>query len=184
MVQRIIFILLFPVFAFANLQIELSMNAKVKTAQDDKFTDKKSGDVIDLNNGDIIFVVPEKQLPMILVGANPNVKKVTINPIDVSESFSDVVNLKVQEATDNIVSEIKKIELLIKKQDISGAQGRVSSLKLQYPKISQVLFLSATISYLSNNKDQAIEELNKGLAIDPNDESAKQFLKKLEARRP
>lgn len=179
----ILFINLVTIFSH-GLEIELAMNAKVKNSEDEKFIDKKSGETIELNAGNILFIVPEKQLPFILVGENPSSKKIVLNSIDLSETFAEVIDQKIQLATDVVISEMKKIEHLLKKKDYSGAQGRVSSLKHQYPKISQVLFLSATVSYLANNNTQAIEDLNRGLAIDPNDESAKQLLKKLELKRP
>lgn len=182
--QRIVFFIILIFFQTSGAQIlDFATTTKVKEVSAAEFQIKKMGETLEIKKGETYLVIPENQIPILVLSASASSQKVKISANDFTNTFGDIIDFKVQDSVNAITSEIKKIEVLLKKKDLSGAQGRIASLKLKYPRVSQVLFLSASVNYLSQNSVMAIEELKRGLSIDPQDETAIQLLKKIEGQK-
>lgn len=168
-------------FSFHAKAAELSFesDAKVKKANQTTFLSVKSGEAIPYNSEEPLLAITQRGLPILVYCPNAKTQKTTILDTDMSAALQEELRPTLEIQTNDIITQIRKAESLIKRKDYQQAQNIVGMLKEKYKDISSILFMSGTVSYLLDNKNQAIEDLQKGLSIDPSDEAAKRLLTQL-----
>lgn len=171
-------IIFFTIEAFAE-QIIFESATRYKKNSDAQFSDLKAGDTLELGTGDSALTISQQGLPLLIFSAQNKGNSITVKNSDFSQLVSDSAQPLLNKNIDEILSGLRKSENLIKKRDYQQALITVSPLKEKYKNISAVLFMTGTVNFLLNNKNEAIADLEKGLLIDPNDASAKGLLEKL-----
>lgn len=155
--------------------LNLQTNAQVRRLSENNFVEKKSGDSIELTSGESLLIIPNKSVPLIYTASAPNAV-VTITDANVSAVVAETIQEPVEKATNEIVSRMTEAQIHVQKKNYTQASSIMSDLKQKYPRVSAIRFLSGTVHYLNNNKVAAAEDLQAGLQIDPNNESAKKLL--------
>lgn len=172
--------LLFITFIFSTSMsqattVNLQTNAQVRRLNENNFVEKKSGESVEISSGESLLIIPNKSVPLIYTSSAPN-SVVTITDTNVASALAETIQEPVEKATNEIVSRMTEAQIHIQKKNYSQAASIVSDLKQKYPRVSAIRFLSGTVHYLNNNKAAAAEDLQAGLQIDPNNESAKKLL--------
>lgn len=154
-------------------------DVQIKKNDQTSFESLKAGQGFVLEPGDNVFVMTPKNLPLLIVAPLKDNAKVVVPDTNMSAALQEQLQPTLQKATSEIVDGLRKAETLIQKKDFSQASAILLSLKSKYKDISSLLFMSGTLAYLMNNKSSAVEDLQKGLALDPSNESAKKLLSQL-----
>jgi Flp pilus assembly protein TadD len=160
---------------------EITFDSEVhyKKEMQSAFSDLKKGDVLQLKTGETALVSTAQGMPLLVYSAQNKNSQVHVDDENLNSLLQEQLQPALEKATGEIISGIRRTEGLLQKRDYVQALAVISPIKEKYPAISSVLFLSATVHYLSNNKGPAMEELQKGLQLDPNNEPAKKLLDKL-----
>lgn len=160
---------------------EIVFETDVRTQSGDTqgFSEQKSGTTLKVPAGSETLVVNPKGLPLLIVVAQSKDSVVRVSDASLQNVMREQMAPLLQSATEDVVREMKKAELLIQKRDLAKASALLTSLKQKYPGVSAVYFLSGTVNYLQNSKPSAIEDLEAGLRINADDESAKKLLARL-----
>jgi len=179
--QKIILALLLVLFGVHAQAAELvfESDAKVKKSAQLQFQTIRAGEAVPFDSGDPILAITQKGLPILFYCPNSKSAKATILDADLSVALQEELRPTLQMQTTEIVTQLRRAESLIQNKDYNQALTLVTTLKAKYKDIAPILFMSGTIYYLLNNKPLAIEELQKGLALDPQDDSAKRLLTQL-----
>jgi hypothetical protein len=164
-------------FCFGE-EISFESNVSYKKNDQADFTQAKDGDKIHLERGENIFVIT-KNMPLFILAPTKSEAIITIPDASINSAIFEQVRPSIEKNTSEIIDGIRKTESLIQKRDYNQASQIIINLKQKYRNISSILFMSATVRYLLNDKSAATEDLEKGLEIDPTNESAKKLLSKL-----
>lgn len=159
--------------------VDFESPAQVKTLDADHFTAYNAGQKLELKSGDGYLILTENQLPLILFSANSSDAKLKLDSAQANAVYQEAVQPYMDKKLNEILSEINNVQSLIQKRDYSSAGAQIKILKEKYPRLATVYFLSGTIGFLSNSKTQALEDIEKGLKIDPSNEAAKRLRDKL-----
>lgn len=154
-------------------------DVQIKKNDQTSFESLKAGQGFILEPGDNVFVMTPKNLPLLIVAPLKDNAKIVVPDTNISAALQEQLQPTLQKATSEIVDGLRKAETLIQKKDFPQASAILLSLKSKYKDISSLLFMSGTLAYLMNNKSSAVEDLQKGLALDPSNESAKKLLSQL-----
>lgn len=160
-----------------NLTFETDVQYKKNNQQN--FETLKSGQKLDLEKGENAFIISKKNIPMLVFSAKSSDATITIPEASMSAGVIELVNSHIEKSTDEIIEGIRKAESFIQKRDYTQASQIVGFLKQKYKNNSSILFMSASIHYLKNDKQNAINDLQEGLEINPTNENAKKLLSKL-----
>jgi hypothetical protein len=165
-------------FAVNAPAAELVFEADVQIKKNDQnnFESIKAGQSLPLQAGDNVFVLSSQNLPLLVVAPSKNNSKVVVSDTNMTAALQEHLQPAVQRATVEIIDGLRKAEALIQKKDYTQASTIIVTLKSKYKDISSLLFMSGTISFLMNNKSAAVEDLQKGLILDPANEPAKRLL--------
>lgn len=168
-------------FAFQAYAAELVFESDVQIKRNDQtsFEKVKAGETLPLKPGDSVFAMSPQNMPILVVAPVKDQGRVVVSDTNMSAAMQEQLQPTLQKATSEIVDGLRKAEALIQKKDYSQAQTLVMTLKTKYKDISSLLFMSGTLSYLMNNKTAAVEDLQRGLQLDPNNEPAKKLLAQL-----
>lgn len=166
-----------PYVMAEQISFETDINYK-KNDQSD-FTPLKGGEKIDLKRGESVFIISQKNIPLLIVSANNSDAKLVVPDTSLNAGVMEMILPQIEKSTEEIVESLRNVEALIQKRDYSQASQIVSLLRQKYKKNSSVLFISASIRYLQNDRTNAINDLQEGLQINPTNENAKKFLSKL-----
>jgi len=168
--------LLFWGFNAMAAELVFESDVQIKKNEQNSFETIKAGQSLPLQAGDNVFVMTSQNLPLLVVAPSKNNSKIVVSDTNMTAALQEHLQPIVQKATMEIVDGLRKAETLIQKKDYTQASTIILSLKSKYKDISSLLFMSGTISYLMNNKSAAMEDLQKGLIIDPANEPAKRLL--------
>jgi len=168
------------VYVLANAE-EISFESDVSYKKNDQqeFTEVKSGEKIELSRGDNAFVTTKQGIGIFILSPEKSDAQIVIPDTSVNQSIFEQLRPTLEKDTSEIVDGLRKTEALVQKRDYNQASQIILALKQKYKNISSILFMNATIRYLLNDKNAAIEDLTKGLEIDPTNESAKKLLSQL-----
>jgi hypothetical protein len=160
---------------------EITFDSEVhyKKEMQNAFSDLKKGEVLQLKTGETALVSTAQGMPLLVYSAQNKNSQVHVNDENLNSLLQEQLQPALEKATAEIIEGIRRTEGLLQKRDYVQALAVISPIKEKYHTISTVLFLSATAHYLSNNKGPAMEDLQKGLQLDPNNEPAKKLLEKL-----
>ena len=154
-------------------------DVKVKRNDQNSFEEIKAGQALSLAPGESVFALNSQNMPVLIVTPAKDKGRVVVADSNMSMAMQAHLQPALQKATGEIVEGLRKAEILIQKKDFTQATAIVLSLKSKYTDIASLLFMSGTLSYLQNNKSAAIEDLSRGLQLDPNNEPAKKLLAQL-----
>jgi hypothetical protein len=172
-------ILLFaPAWLFAAT-VSFESPAQVKTLDADHFTAYGAGQKLDVKSGEGYLILTDNQLPLILFSANSADAKLKLDSAQANAVYQQAVQPYMDKKLNEILSEINNVQSLIQKREYNSAGAQIKILKEKYPRLATIYFLSGTIGFLSNNKTLALEDIEKGLTIDPTNEAAKRLRDKL-----
>lgn len=161
-------------------ELRFESDVSVRKLDQNNSESKKSGEALVVNPGDAAIIVHgKKNLPLLVFAPSSNDSKVTLTDAQFELLLQEQLQPTLESATREIVSELRRTESLVQRKDYAQAQTIMSGLKTKYPRVSSVLFMSGTVSFLMNNKAGAIEDLQKGLEFDPQNEPAKKLLAQL-----
>lgn len=160
--------------------LEFDADTRVKKMDADRSEIAKAGSKLDIPDGDALLVMADGMVPMLVVSPS-RTSNLKMNAVQV-RSFEDHYLAPVLDRRLNeVINEVNRVQSFIQKRDYNNAGTQVKVLQEKYPRLATIHFLSATINFLSNNKTMAREDVKRGLAIDPENESAKRLLEKLGA---
>ncbi len=154
-------------------------DVQIKRNDQNSFENLKAGQSIPLNAGDSVFALNGQNMPVLIVAPVKDKGRVVVADSNMSLAIQSQLQATLQKSTSEIIDGLRKAEGLIQKKDFNQASTIILSLKSKYKDISSLLFMSGTLSYLQNNKSAAIEDLQRGLSLDPNNEPAKKLLTQL-----
>lgn len=157
-------------------EISFESDVKIKKPGDGVFSDLKGGTSTSLPDGESLMILTPRGMPMLLHSLSSDRSKTVVTDANLEAAFAERIQPALDRSVNSIVDGVRRAEVLIQKKDYLQARTLVNDLKSRYPRISAVLFMSGTIHYLMNNKASAIEDLEKGLQIDPQNESARKLL--------
>lgn len=160
-------------------EVVFESDVKVKRGDQNSFEDIKAGQSLPLIAGESVFALNSQNMPVLIVAPAKDKARVVVADSNMSTAIQAHLQPTLQKATSEIVDGLRKAEILIQKKDFTQASTIILSLKSKYTDISSLLFMSGTLAYLQNNKSSAIEDLSRGLQLDPNNEPAKKLLAQL-----
>lgn len=157
-------------------EISFESDVRIKKLGDNSFSELKSGASASLADGESLTVLTPKGIPVVIHAPSSSRSKITLTDSNLSSIFDEKLQPSLERTANEVVDGLRKAEVLIKKKDYSQARALVNDLKNKYPRISALLFMSGTIHYLMNDKPSAVEDLEKGLQIDSQNEPARKLL--------
>ena len=160
-------------------EISFESDVRYRKAEENNFSDLKKSETLKIKKGENALIISKTGLPILIYSPIDENSQVKISEAQMQTIMKEQLQTDLNSSTNEIIDGLRKTEALLQKREFSQALISISNLKNSYPRISSVLFLSATVQYLSNNKATAIEDLNAGLAIDPQNTSAQKLLSEL-----
>lgn len=160
-------------------EIIFESDIQFKRPEQNSFESLKAGQGIPLKAGDYIFAMTSHNLPLLVVAPEKERSRVVVSNVLLSSSLQLQLKPHLQKATTEIIEGLRQAETLIQKKDLSQATALITSLKNKYQDIPSLIFMSGTLAYLTNDKNTAVQELQRGLELDPGNEPARKLLKQL-----
>ncbi len=177
---HIILLIFFGNNSFSSAsEVIFQSNVQFKKNEQTNFESLNAGESLNLKSGESAFIITPQNIPLLVYAIQKDGSKITVADSNVSTAIAEQLQPSLQKATTEIIEGLRKAEALVQKRDFSQAASITSSLKEKYRNISSVLFMSGTVFYLMNNKTSAVEDLQNGLRLDPNNEPAKKLLGQL-----
>lgn len=164
--------------AFAQ-SISFDSDIRYKKLEDSNFVELKADQKLKLKKGENALILAKFSIPILVYSPMDESSVLKFNQANFQELMQEQMQESLNTATNELIEGIRKTEALLQKRDFPQALTTISELKNKYPKVSEVLFLSGTVQYLSNNKTAATDDLTAGLALDPKNSSAQKLLKKM-----
>lgn len=170
--------ILAPQFLFAA-DVTFESDVRIKKEDQSAFQPLKGGTPLRLETGESALVSTSQGLPMLIYSIKDKRSKIQIDDANLNVLAQDQLRPALEKATNEIISGLQKVEAAIQRRDYDQALALVTPLKAKYPNIAAVQFASGSANYLTNRKSDAINDLEKGLANDPDNAAAKKLLAKL-----
>lgn len=161
-----------------QLQSEIELRVKKESATD--FNLIKAGEILELNRGETVLAVPSTGLPFFILVPSSQNAKFQLAAGDVSSMAQNQVAEVVGKTVHEVIIGLRKAETFMSKREYTQGLSVLMPLKQKYPQVAEIFFLSASLNYLNKNKNAALDDVQKGLAIFPEDESAKKLLANLQ----
>jgi tetratricopeptide (TPR) repeat protein len=172
-------ILLFWTPLVGALQIESEVVTKVKKDTSSETT-LQPGEHLELEPGETALAIPLNGIPVMILYPQSHTTKIQLSSVDFKSYSEKTLSQMINQQSNEILTGIRKAETAISQRNYTQAASLLSPLRQKFPNISSILFISASVEFLLKNKSSAIEYLQKGLAIDPNDSAANKLLAELQ----
>lgn len=169
-------------FIYAS-ELQFDGDVLIKETDKNEFEKITSGQSFTIKKDSSYFILSAQNIPLLLVTKSDVNSQILLTNQDFAKIFDEKTNKIIDEKTNAILNSLRKAEALLLKKDFGQALTVLNQTKEKHNNISAVLFLSGTLNSLMNNKKMAIEDLEKGLLIDPQNLSAQNMLKKLKESR-
>jgi Tfp pilus assembly protein PilF len=160
-------------------EITFETDVSIKRNNELNFTTVPAGQKLVMTRGEFVYVVTPNNPPLLMFSASNNKSQLLVKESNFTAALKEVLRPQIESVTNEILSALRRADQLLQKRDYSRAAQLVAPLKEKYPRVSSILFMDGTIHYLLNDKSLAIESLEKGLALDPNNEDAQHLLARL-----
>jgi hypothetical protein len=174
---------IFMTYTFSNIlyaeEITFDSNIKYKKNEATEFIELKAQQNLSLKAGDRALIHTPDGIPFLIFSARNSDSKMNISKSQISLAALEQVTPFLEKTTSDIIDGVRKVDNLISKRNYSLALTTITALKEKYKGLSTILFLSGTTNYLNNNKQAALKDLESGLAINPENSSAKKLLEKI-----
>lgn len=165
-------------YSYAS-EVIFESDVQLKKGQQTGFESVKAGASVKLEPGENAFVMTPQNLPILIYATQKEGSKIIVSNTSVAAALADQLQPSLEKATNEIIDGLRRAESYVKKRDFTQASSITAALKEKYRNISAVLFMSGTVYFLMNNKNSAIEDLQNGLRLDPNNEPAKKLLSQI-----
>jgi tetratricopeptide (TPR) repeat protein len=169
-----------PIWA-VELQFESIM--KIKKNDVNEFLEVGPQAPLTLKKGESALISHPLGLPVLVIVPKEESSKLTITSNELLNLTDLQVAKVVNQRVNEILIEMRKAESFVNKKNYTQALAVLQNLKNKYDQIAPIYFMSATVSYLLNDRKSAIDELEKGLKLQPEDQVAKNLLEKLKANK-
>lgn len=176
-------ILIFTPFLFADMEISFESESKIKKEDQAEEQTLKSGEVLQLKNNESIYAVTQKGIPLLIVSPKNENSKMTVLDAQLEHLLKDKLTENLNNAVNDILSGLRQVDILIFKRDYTRALAITNQLKLNYKNVADIYFTNATLLHLTNNKTAAVEDLEKGLLLNPKNLVAQELLNKLKGNK-
>lgn len=163
------------------VQLQSEIELRVKKESSVEFNLMKAGEILELQRGETVFAVPSSGLPFFIIVPSSQNAKFQLASGDVSSMAQTQVAEVVGKTVHEVIIGLRKAETFMSKREYTQGLSVLNPLKQKYPQVAEVYFLSASLNYLNKNKSAAIDDVQRGLAIVPDDENAKKLLENLQA---
>ena len=180
--KQIISVLTFIISLGSSAQaqtISFESSVRYKKVEDATYMDLPDNANMQIKKGEGTIVVTRSGMPILVYVPFDSKSNLKITDAQLQQLLQEQLQGTINQIANNVIDGIRKTEGFLKKRDLPQALINSSQLKQKYPRIASVLFLSATVQYLNNNKPGAVEDLTEGLKIDPSNESANKLLREL-----
>lgn len=176
----VMFLCLFSSQANA-VQLQSEIELRVKKESSAEFNLIKAGETLEIQKGETVYAVPSIGLPFFILVPSSQDAKFQLASGDVSSMAQTQVAEVVGKTVHDVITGLRKAETFMSKREYTQGLSVLAPLKQRYPQVAEIFFLSASLNYLNKNKNAALDDVQKGLAIVPEDESAKKLLTSLQA---
>ena len=166
-------------FFAAAEEISFESEVRVKRENQNGFEALKPGTALKLKAGESALVSTAQGFPMLIYAPTGPSAQVKVADVNLEIFAQDALRPQLEKSTREVVNSLRKIDSLIERREYDQALAALNPLRSKFPNISSVLFASATVNYLTNHRQTAIEDLQKGLELDPDDAAAKKLLARL-----
>lgn len=173
-----VFIALFSRLSLA-LDIKVPANSLYKKSGEDSFATADSATTIPLPANSSILLKTPNNLPLLIYHPANDNSKVEISDGDLKQISETALEPRLNQALNELTSANLEIQKLIQRKNYSEALSQLNRLKSKYPQVALVHFLEGTLHYLQNDKTLAIQALERGLLIQPDNTEAQTLLKQL-----
>jgi tetratricopeptide (TPR) repeat protein len=176
-------ILLCPFICFHyafGIDVKSGTDLKILKESQNEFMNVKTGELFEIKKGESAYIIPDESLPFLLFVPESENSQINLNAVDLKKISDQQILQVLGKKINEVILGLRKAEFLMHKKDYSQALQNLTSLKEKYPTVASVFFLSASINLLSKNRSQALEDVQRGLILDPEDEKAKKLLKELQ----
>lgn len=160
-------------------EITFESDVKVKREGESSFATLKTGEHLKLKTGESALVTTSQGFPMLIYSPKSSSAEIHVADVNLEVFAQDQLRPQLDKATKEIVAAIHKTDTLLQRREYDQALAAITPVRAKYPSISSVLFASGTANYLTNHKQSAIDDLQKGLELDPDDAAAKKLLQRL-----
>lgn len=157
-------------------------DVRFKKTEQNFFTDLKAGESLNVPSGEVAMVLTPQGLPLLIFSPQSKNSQIALPDSDIQTVMQEQLRPTLEKSTREIVEGLRRTESALQKRDYNQALATITPLKDKYKNLSSVLFMSGTVHYLMNNKTLAAEELQQGLAIDPENAAAKNLLQQLRGK--
>lgn len=178
---QIYFAYMLMFFSVALRAEEFTFDSNIKYKKNDatEFTELKAQQVLVLQAGDKALINTHDGIPFLIFSSQNSNAKISVPNSQISLVALEQTTPFLEKTTSDIIEGVRKVDSLISKRDYALALTTVTVLKEKYKGLSTILFLSGSANYLNNNKQAAVKDLEGGLAINPENSSAKKLLEKI-----
>ena len=163
---------------------DISFESEVRFKRENKqaFETLKVGEVLKLKSGESALVSTAQGFPMLIYSPSGEGSQVKVADVNLEVFAQDALRPQLEKSTREVVNILRKVDTYIDRREYDQALATLAPLRAKYPNISSVLFASATVNYLTNHRATAVEDLQKGLELDPDDAAAKKLLARLKEK--
>lgn len=184
MVSYLIFVILLCLDCFvgaANVQSEVDMVIKKDSSSDTVLL--KAGTVLTMDRGETLYAMPNGGLPFFIMNPLSDDSKITLAAGDVQTMVQAQLSENIGKGVNEVIGALRKAETLMSKKDFTQALNVLGPIKEKHPRVAEIYFLSASLHFLTKNSSAAIEDLQKGLIISPEDPTAKKLLESIQGKK-
>ncbi len=178
------------VFAIATLATQRTLaediffesEVRVKRENQNSFEALKPNSPLKLKAGESALVSTAQGFPMLIYAPSSPSAQIKVADVNLEVFAQDSLRPQLEKSTRDVVNTLRKVDAFIERREYDQALAILAPVRAKYPNISQVLFASATVNYLTNNRALAVDDLQKGLELDPEDAAAKKLLARLKEK--
>lgn len=177
MVRLLLLVLLLMLVESPSQAVTFSVDSttKIKKINSPEET-LSAGNSFEIKKNESVLVMPEESLPVLIVSPGNDQSILALSSIDLKSLTDNYFAKTLNQQTNEIISGLRKAEVAMGQRDYVLANSVLVPLKQKYPFVASLYFMIASIDYLLKNKTSAIDNLQKGLALDPQDLQAKKLL--------
>lgn len=163
--------------------IQFDVKSQYQKNNQSQFQDLEANTVLSLSDQESALVTTSNSLPILIYGVSSQNSKMEINQNTLKALTLNSLKIETEAQVNQTISTIRKAEFLIQKRNYAQALDELNQGVNQNKNISELYFLRGTVQYLLKNNELAKVDLQKGLEISPNHETARKLLNQLKEKK-
>lgn len=128
------------------------------------------------------LITSEGRVPVITIPAC-GASQITVDPPILKQVVAQDSSESLDRALSETIEKISIIQQYLRDQNIGAAQSALNALRQEYPKLTFLNFIEASIAVLKGNRKDAIRLAEAGLRSHPNYQEGQELLKNLRSNR-